>query len=238
MCPGPWYTCDSRIGDALIIISIVLAAIWAFFLLVDYLNNRRIYHLTWAFSFIALWIVFHQVTFKGYYYGLTTDMIAAVSSFIPGGIAAGLVFAVFPGKKLMDKVSYGLLYSVFVIAMAFFIAFFKLPRIMQAIGSEAWLGSIFVVLSHVVSSAVIIGLPIYTYVKKETTWRALLFSVGGVLLGAAGVGVSLLLTGIIAPEVTFTLFPYLLLFATFSFALGTFFTAKWRFDIPGVELEE
>ena len=88
---NPWSTGNYRQADILTWVTIVLCLVWAFFLLAEYLNTHKIHHLVWAMSFIATWIVFHQVTLLGSYSVVDDSVGAALSMFIPGGIAAGLI---------------------------------------------------------------------------------------------------------------------------------------------------
>ncbi|MHA2006741.1 MAG: hypothetical protein ACXABO_04340 [Promethearchaeota archaeon] len=240
---NPFSLSEYRSHDVLIWITIIIGAIWAFFMLVEYINTRKVYHLFWALAFIAAYIVFHQIALIGSYGDLLTSVSAGLSSIIPGFIAVGLIHALYPDKKIW-KLSYGQLYMIFVLIMAVFITLYKLENIQltllnMTIWTRLWIPSLLVIISHVPSSMIIFLVPLYTTLKtKETGRPALLVSAGGLLLGLTGFLLSLTLMEVADPFITMGLFPYFLIFAVGCFAFGMLYEKTWRFEIPGVEFED
>jgi hypothetical protein len=246
--PNPFDLGNYEVASTLIWIQIIIAAIFAFFMLVEYINTRKTYHLLWAASFITIWIVFHQVASStiGSFELLDDSVIAGLSAFIPGAIAAGLIYSVYEGKKLKDRVSYGQLYLVLTLIMSVAIGILSSVYIRTAILDSytediTYIPRILTMIFNIVNAIVIIGLPIYTTMKtKETTRSAYLIAVGGILMSIQGIFFALTLAEISAEGsfIFMGLTPYLLLFSTAFYAFGMLYEKKWRFNIPGVEFED
>jgi hypothetical protein len=240
---NPFSLSEYRSHDILIWVTIIVGAVWAFFMLVEYINTRKVYHLYWALAFIAMYIVFHQIALIGSYGDLRTNISAALSSIVAGFIAVGLLSAIYPDKKLW-KLTWAQWYLVYVLIMAILIGIYKLEVIQLTLlgltaENEWWVPSLMVILSHAPSAGIITFLPLYTTLKtKETERPALLMSIGGILLGLTGFLLSLALSEIADPFIVMGLFPYMLIFSVGCFAFGMLYEKTWRFEIPGVEFED
>lgn len=241
--PNPYSLGEYRSHETLLWITVIIAAVWAFFMLVEYLKTRKFHHLFWAFSFMGVYIVFHQIALIGTYGDLFANISSALYAILPGGIAVGLLYALYPDKKIL-KLSYGQLYLIFVLIMASLIGIYRLPNIqMYPLGLDAltrkWVPPLIETIAHLPSILIIIIVPIYTTLKtKETGKPALLMSTGGILLGISGLLLMLMRMEILDPFITLGLFPYWLLFGVAFFAFGMLYEKSWRFEIPGVEFED
>ena len=251
----------SYIADALLWVVLIVAAVFAFFLLVEYLNTKQNYHLLWAMSMIATFILFHLVSNNGSFGVFNDSLSAGFSIAIPGGIAAGLLYATFgKEKKLFNKFSFGGIYVVALIVMFCVVSILALPNIMRAIFEDAVLKDhsiiplTLVIVFNAVNGAVIIGLPIYTTIKtKETSSKAYLISIGGILFAIAGIFLVVLFAASPEPFVTpydDDLFMMRLMITTMEntsvyflaggvvmYAFGMLYEEKWRFNIPGIDFE-
>jgi hypothetical protein len=199
----------------------IAALIFGLFLLLDFFKNKKIHHLLWAIAFLVVLIAGLVLIFSNEYTLLLSPLVAALAVLIPGGIAAGLFFVVFEDKKL-----YGYIYLLFVIVMMVFIG------ITKAVDSPG--ASATVMVAHIPSSLAIILLPIYTTFKtKETDWKALLMTIGGIIVSVAGVLLALFTVGAADIVLILTLLPYVLLLTALFLALGMLLPEKWSFSIPG-----
>ena len=246
---SPFDVGEQRFAETFLWIVAIIGIIWGFLLIVSYINTRKRHHLLWGASFSIMWVAFHQVIASGDYSIMLGPVMAAMLAFIPGLLAAGLLMVVFDNVKLI-----GMLYALFALIMAILIALFKFDpfywvETAAAIDPAAELiPSILVIVLHVPSALVIVVLPIITMIKKETRWPAIFMTLGGLLFGAVGVAMSLVVTGVFDPILLLTgidyrfaimgLFSILLLLAVLCFTFGTIIPAKWNFDIPGIEFED
>ena len=183
---GPLYIDNYEWSGSILWITAVAALIFGIFMLVAYINKRRIEHLLWSIAFCGIWIVFHQVIANGYYTlliepemsGLLDPIFIVLSSITPGLIAAGLIYAVFDDKKI------GNLYLGFVSFMAIVIFIAKIdPSFELNWEPMDLIESIAVMVLHVPSGLAILLLPIL----KNPDRRGILMSIGGVLLGVVGI---------------------------------------------------
>ena len=246
---SPFDVGEQRFAETFLWIVAIIGIIWGFLLIIQYINTRKTHHLLWGSSFAIMWIAFHQVIAAGDYSILLGPVMAAMLAFIPGLLAAGLLMVVFDNIKLIGK-----LYALFALIMAIVIALLKFDPFYwistaAAIDPAAELIPSFVVIAlHVPSALVIVVLPLITMIKKETRWPAIFMTLGGLLFGAIGLAMSLVVMDVFAPVLLLTgidyrfaimgLFSILLLLAVLCFTFGTIIPAKWNFDIPGIEFEE
>ncbi|MBA7579785.1 hypothetical protein ES708_21661 [subsurface metagenome] len=79
---NPWDTSNYRHADILIWITVILCAIWAILVLVEYINTHKIYHLIWSSVFFIATIVFHQITFLGTFRFVITPIGAVLSMLV------------------------------------------------------------------------------------------------------------------------------------------------------------
>ncbi|MHA1478419.1 MAG: hypothetical protein ACTSPU_09500 [Promethearchaeota archaeon] len=242
---NPWDVGEYRWAELLIWIVAIIGIIWGVLLLFEYINKRKRHHLVWAASFSLVWIGFHQVISTGTFATLLDPFLSAILAFIPGLLAAGLLMSVFSEKKLLGE-----LYALFALLVAIGIGMAKFDPFM-VLDDLPLFGTSMVMLLHIPSGLILIILPLYTTIKKETRWPALFMTIGGILFSLVGALIAIATTGILdaialetgvpadwALFVLFGLFPIFLVFAYLAFALGTLIPAKWNFDIPGVEFEE
>ena len=113
--PDPWQTSNYLLADIFIWITVILCAFWAFFLYIEYYKTRKAFHLVFAITFTAATTLFHQITFLGSFSIFGNPLWSAITLFIPGGFAAGLLHSAFTDKKLVNKLSYGTAYIIFVV---------------------------------------------------------------------------------------------------------------------------
>lgn len=249
----------SYVADALLWVVLIVAVVFAFFLLVEYLNSHNNYHLLWAMSFIATFILYHLVANNSTFGVLNDSLTAGFSIFIPGAIAAGLLYAMYgKEKKLFGKFSYGGVYSVAVVIMFVVVSILALPNVMQAAhegaGDYSYYPLTLVMIFNLVNALVIIGLPIYTTKKGETTNKAYMMAAGGILYTIGGIFLALIFAQ--APDLfsepyntanyMFRLMiamlqntvVYFLAGGTLLYAFGMLYGEKWRFNIPGIDFGE
>lgn len=243
---------QSRIADILFWTQIVFVAVFAFFLLVEYLNSHQITHLLWAMAFIATWITYHLVALTSNFSVLHSSIIAGFGVFIPGAIASGLLFNIFGReKKILGIFSIGSLWLLLVIILAVFIGLLSLSGmfgpyfvslrvvLLPDAPDWAWFPKLFVMGLNTANAIVIIGLPIYTTVKtKETSSSAYLISIGGVLMSISGILLAETYAGIADNVIAAPLIVYTTVPAFVFYVFGMLYENKWKFNIPGIEFEE
>jgi len=211
----------------LLLITGIAAILFGLLMLLDFVKNKKIHHLLWALAFIVVFVAGVVLIFTNNYALLLSPLVAALAALIPGGIAAGLYFVVFEDKTKL----YGYIYLLFVLVMVILIG------ITKAVGSPGAPATVMV--AHIPSSLSIILLPIYTTFKtKETDWKALLMTIGGLVISVAGVLLALFTanpTDIGLLVLILTLLPIVLLLTALFFALGMLLPEKWSFGIPGIK---
>jgi len=213
----------------LLLITGIAAILFGLFMVLDFLKNKKIHHLLWALSFIVLFIAGIILVLTNDYSLLLSPVVAALAALIPGGIAAGLFFVIFEEKTKL----YGYIYTLFVLVMVVLIG------IAKAVASPG--ASATVMIAHIPSGLSIILLPIYTtYKTKDTDWKALLMSIGGIVVSIAGLLLALFRIGpgdTALLTLILTLLPIILLLAAIFFAFGMLLPEKWSFAIPGIKKE-
>lgn len=243
----------SYVANALLWIVLIISVVFAFFLLVEYLNTKKIYHVLWAMAFIATFILYHLVA-NNSTFGVFQDSISAgFTVAIPGLIAAGLMYAIWGREKqLLNRWSFAGLYLLGVVVMFIVTSIISLGNIKTAIEAAlADLGMpisdidhvplILIMVFNLINSAVIIGLPIYSTVKtKETSTKAYLMAVGGILYVIAGIFLALIFAELDDAILAYfrNTLVYFLAGGTILYAFGMLYEEKWRFSIPGIEFEE
>ena len=213
----------------LLLITGVAAILFGLFMLLDFVKNKKIYHLLWALSFLVVFVAGVLLVVTNDYSLLLSPVVAALAALIPGGIAAGLYFAVFEENNKI-----GLGYLLFVLVMVILIGIIKT---LEALGQPIK-PSIVVMIAHIPSSLSIILLPLYTTLKtKDTDWKALLMTIGGFIISIAGVMLAFLTAGsaLFPADLIFLLLPIVLLLTAVFFALGMLLPEKWSFEIPGLK---
>jgi len=242
---SPFDVGEQRYAETFLWITAIIGIIWAFLLIMSYIQTRKRHHLLWGASFSVMWIAFHQVIASGDYSIMLGPVMALMLGFIPGLLAAGLLMAVFEDKKII-----GNLFALFVLIMGILIALFKFDPFFWIADAAAidpaaaLIPSILVMVLHIPSGLLIVVLPLITVIKKQTRWPALLMTIGGILFGIVGILMALVVTDVVPVTpidyrfVIMALFSVFLLLSGICFAFGTLIPAKWNFDIPGIEFEE
>jgi len=248
----------SYVANALLWVVLIVAVVFAFFLLVEYLETKKNYHLLWAMSFIATFILYHMVANTSTFGVFNDSLSAGFTVFIPGAIATGLLYAIFgKEKKLFGKFSYGGVYSVAVIVMFVVVSITGLPNVMVAFhgakGDYSYYPLTLALIFNFVNALVIIALPIYTTKKGDTSNKAYMMAAGGILFTISSIFLAL----IYATPADLFFEPFIasnymarLMMATIEntvvyflagtvllYAFGMLYGEKWRFKIPGIEFE-
>jgi hypothetical protein len=118
---NPWALSSYRTADILLWVAAIVAAVAAFFLLMEFFKTKKTHHLLWGLALMMAYIIFHQVAMNGSYHDFLTTMMAAMLTLIPGLIATGLIYTTFEDRKFKDKIKYGELYLIFLLIMSFLI---------------------------------------------------------------------------------------------------------------------
>ena len=208
----------------ILLITGVVALIFTIFMVLDYMKNKKMFHLLWAIAFFVVFAAGVILVLANDFELLLSPIVSVLGTFIPGGIAAGLIYSSIFDEEKSNK--FGMIYIIFIGAMAILIGIFKFA------GSEAV--SFFVMGAHIPSSLLMIILPILTYTKKITGWTSLLVAIGGFIMSIAGVLLAFLVTGneILSATQIFAILPVLLLLVSACFAFGFLLTEKWTFKFP------
>ena len=226
----PWNTSNYRHGDILIWISVIICAIWAILVLVEYVNTHKSYHLIWALVFLFAAIVFHQITFLGTFRFVISPIGAALTMFIPGGIAVGILYSVFENKRFLEKISYGTIYLIIlcvIIGLTFIFG----------INSETFIIN-GMTISNILSTTIILFVPFYsTLVLKETSNAAFFMTAYGILAGAGGIFMSAAVTGVGDAFFGIGIYSYILLISKLILVCGVLYEKKWRISIRGIDFK-
>jgi len=137
---------------------------------------------------------------------MENDYVAVVATLIPITLSLGLVT-----DKLENASFYSILISItFIIAV--YLRFFSHGKI-----ALLSLGAI-----HLLSGSVVFILPIVLFFSKQAEIHILMISLGGIIIGIAGVALGFLKTGklIEIKEKIFSLFPTVLFLTTLAFVIG------------------
>jgi len=206
----------------LLLITGIVALLFTVFLVLDFVKNKKFYHLFIAVAFFVVFAAGILLVAFNNFLVLLSPVVSFLGVFIPGGIASALFFnSVFEknGKKI------GLAFAGYIVIMSIVIL------ITKSIGSP--IASIMVMLAHIPSGLAIVILPILVYLKDKE-WTALLVSIGGALISVAGMLLAFLVSGseLIPQDFVFNLLPWILLVVSACFAFGFLYTSKWTFKFP------
>lgn len=237
-----WALSEYRSHDILFWVMIIFAAFFAFFLLMEYVNSRKVQHLLWGLSLIATFVAFHQVANTGTYTFLFESVGAGLMVLIPGLVAAGLLLATFKDKKLI-----GGIYLLGIIIMTIGITILALENIQAAIldsltANYRWFIFLLMLIPALASTGVMLLIPLFTMMTKKTSKKSLFMVIAGLLTTGYAV-VFLLMETILTtnyhlPWIVFQLFPYMFMFSIFFIILGLLYEPEWKFAIPGIHFEE
>ncbi|MHA2290135.1 MAG: hypothetical protein ACXABG_15225, partial [Promethearchaeota archaeon] len=82
-------------GAVVLLVVGVVAIILALFLLKEYLASRNMYHLSWAISFLVLFVSGVLIILLGWTEALENPLVPPVAALIPAGLAVGLLYSVY-----------------------------------------------------------------------------------------------------------------------------------------------
>lgn len=226
----PWVTSNYRHADILLWITVIICAIWAILVLVEYTNTHKIYHLMWTSVFFVATIVFHQVTFLGSYRFVISPIGAALTMSIPGGIATGILYSVFEDKRSVVKFRYGTIYLVFIFVMIVLTLWFGM-------NSEDFIINGMMTL-NIASTTLIIFVPIYsTIITKDTSNAAYFMTAYGLLAGIGGIFMSTAVTGVGDAFFGIGFYSYILIISKLILVCGVLYEKKWRISIRGIDFK-
>lgn len=203
----------------LLLITGAVALVMAILLFLDYLKNRKAFHLAWAISFLVLFVSGVLIIIFGYDI-LAEPLVPVVAAFIPACLVIGLFFAAWDDKP------YGLYYTIFTVVMVFVLAVVRLLPDLSDFSTPVLMGL------HVPSGLAIVGIPLYTALTKKTEITSIFYSIGGLLISTGGVLLAISKTNEDVAQLTFDVLPLLLVIVGVFFVLGIILPTKWRVEIP------
>ena len=215
----------------LLLITGVAALLFSVFMVLDFLKNKKMYHILWAIAFFVLFAAGVILVIGRDYNLLLSWPVSVLGVLIPGGIAAGLFYSsVFDEEK---SKKFGMGYVIFVLVGAVLILLTKTIDPLKSLSPYA------VMLVHIPSGLAMVILPFLVYKKQTAEWTPLLVSIGGAVMSLAG----MLLAMIVAAGVeglggfVFGALPVLLLIVALCFAFGFLLTKQWSFAFPFIKKE-
>ncbi|QEE17160.1 hypothetical protein DSAG12_02992 [Promethearchaeum syntrophicum] len=214
----------------LLLITGVAAILFSVFMVLDFLKNKKMHHLLWAIAFFVLFVAGVVLAIGRNYAHLLSPAVSVLAVFIPGGIAAGLFYSSVFDEEKSKKLGMG--YVIFVLVGAVLILLTK------TITAWAEAAKFAVMLVHIPSGLAMVILPFLVYQKQTSEWTPLLVSIGGAIIGLAGILLAFLVSGF--TELTgfvFGALPVLLLIVALCFAFGFLLTKQWSFAFPFIKSE-
>ncbi len=204
----------------LLLITGIIALVMTIFLFKDYAANKKLYHMWWGLSSLILFLA--GVLIVAFDFAvLGNPAIPIVATFIPVGLAIGLLYAVWDDKP------YGLYYTIYGILMVIIQIVARYVPI-ESVATPSLLAA------HIPSGLIIVLVPLMTTIRKETEASAILFSLGGIAISLGGMLLAALkFDAPILPAATiFAVLPLLLLIVSVLFFLGIFLPTKWKAGLP------
>lgn len=163
---------------------------------------------TWAYTiaFGVLLIAGLLMIINGFEI-LLSSLVIVIAAFIPLGISFGMVVEALPAWRV------GYTIFVFLGLITILLSRYLLPERMAAIALSC---------VHGIAGLIIVGLPIALVVQGTKPVLYLFVTVGGALIGAGGLLLTLLKAGkpILSAEKIFALLPWILLLMSAAFVLG------------------
>lgn len=169
----------------LLLITGVAALLFAIYMILDFVKNKKIFHLLWGIAFLVLFVAGVVLVVANDYDLLLSPLVSGLAVLIPGGVASGLYFTTIFDEKKSKLIGWA--YLVFILIFGVLIYIFK--------STANPLAPTIVMIAHIPSGLSIVILPILTYIKKETGWTSILVSLGGLFMSLAGVLLAFLLSG-------------------------------------------
>ena len=216
----------------LLLITGVAALLFSVFMVLDFLKNKKMNHLLWAIAFFILFAAGVILVIGGEFELLLTWPVSVLGAYIPGGIAAGLFYSSVFDEEKSKKCGMG--YLIFVLVGTVLILLAKtIPALI-----EADVAKFAVMLVHIPSGLAMVILPFLVYKKNTAEWTPLLVSIGGAIMGLAGLLLAFLVSGFTdLTGFVFGALPILLLIVAVCFALGFLLTKQWSFAFPFIKKE-
>ena len=214
----------------ILLITGVAALLFSVFMVLDFLKNKKMYHLLWAIAFFILFAAGVILVIGGQFELLLTWPVSVLGAYIPGGIAAGLFYSsVFDEEK---SKKYGMMYVIFVLVGSVLILLTKTITAWEDLAKFA------VMLVHIPSGLAMVILPFLVYKKGENGWTPLLVSIGGAIISLAGILLALVVSGVgDLGGFVFTVLSPILLVVAVCFAFGFLLTKQWTFAFPFIKVE-
>ena len=214
---------DDLLAVTLLLVTGVVALIMAILLILDYLKNKKVYHVAWAISFLVLFVSGVLIILNDFTI-LEEPLVPVVAAFIPACLAIGLFFAVWDDKP------YGLYYTIFTIVMVVVLAVVRL----ELLEGFADFSTPVLMALHIPSGLSIVCIPLYTAFTKETEMTSIFYSIGGLLISFGGILLAFLKleNPILTQEEIFAVLPLLLVIVGVFFVLGILLPTKWKTEIP------
>ncbi|MFW9855608.1 MAG: hypothetical protein ACFFFG_11135 [Candidatus Thorarchaeota archaeon] len=209
------------LSTVLLLITGILALVMGALLIKEYLSSKNLAHLAWSIGFIVLFasglliIIFDFAI-------LTEPLVPVVAALIPGTLAIGLLFAVWPDKP------YGLLYTIYTVVVVGSLAIVRIAPELSSFSTPVLMAI------HIPSGLLIVIIPIITAWQKETEITSIFFGIGGLLISTGGILLAFLKLGspILTQEQIFAVLPLLLVLVGIFFVLGIILPSKWKIEIP------
>ena len=165
--------------DIVFWLAAIISAIFALFLLADYLNNRKPTHFYWGISFALLYINTHVLIFSGDFASILDPVPSVLSALTIGFFAVGLFKNIRPESKMGDYLFY------YVIIMSLLIGFIKTPYFGIPAEIYTYIVMGVVMALHVPSAVLIVWLPLKT--RSENGKSALILPLAAILMSLVGV---------------------------------------------------
>lgn len=210
---------DDLFAVVLLLVIGVVAVVMAILLILDYLKNKKVYHVAWAISFLVLFISGVLIILNGYTI-LEEPLVPVVAAFIPACLVIGLFFATWDDKL------YGVYYTIFTIVMVAILAVVRLLPDLANFSTPVLMGL------HIPSGLAIVSIPLYTALTKKTEITSLFYSIGGLFISIGGVLLAISKTNTDVADLTFAVLPLLLVVVGIFFVLGIILPTKWKIEIP------
>ncbi|MHA1246373.1 MAG: hypothetical protein ACTSPE_03540 [Candidatus Thorarchaeota archaeon] len=205
----------------LLLLTGIVALVMAIFLFLDYTKNKRIYHLSWAISFVVLFLAGLLIVLFDFAI-LGNPLVPVVATVIPVGLAVGLLHAVWGDR------TYGTYYAIYAAIMIVVQAATRLVAGLEAGATPTLLAL------HIPSGLIVVIVPLITALKKETEFTSIFFSLGGIFISLGGMLLAFLKfdSPILSADQIFAVLPLLLLIVGVLYFLGIFMPTKWKAQIP------
>ncbi|MHA1746578.1 MAG: hypothetical protein ACTSWW_11295 [Promethearchaeota archaeon] len=236
-----WEVGNYEWSEAFIWIAAVMGLIFGFYLFASYIYTRKKHILLWAFAFLGMWVLYHQMIANGYYLALVgsfeTSFFGMPSALlvllIPGLLAAGLAY------DKDEKFGTIFTWALSVLTVVYLLMLAEPNTGLMADPTLSTKIAIFIRLGVQLISA---GLIIFLVVMKESKMGPkTMMGVGGVFLFISNLLYGLL--ALVTPGTAFVdfvnkFYPFFLIFTVVCLVWGIIGNKDWGFTLPNIEFEE